>query len=64
MKRGYCATEEKFWRWLASKISKHLVYWASLRLMANIPKGQYIGGEIPNILTYDALRKWSISNYT
>jgi len=59
MKSRYWGYEENFWRWLASRVSKHLVYWAALRLMINSPDGGDIDGEIPNVLTHDALRRWA-----
>ena len=58
LKGEYCEVEENFWRWLAFRVSKHLVYWATLRLMINSPNGKYSGQVVPNISTYEAMNKW------
>jgi hypothetical protein len=47
-----------FWRWLAFKASKHLVYWAALRLMINPPNGKYSGQGVPDVSTHEALDRW------
>ena len=49
---------EKFWMWLAWRLPKQLVYWASIRLMAHATVGPYSSQIVPELTAADALKRW------
>ncbi len=49
---------EKFYIWLAWKLPKNLVKWASIRLMVNATQGQYSTTVVPELTAMDALNRW------
>jgi len=49
---------EKFWLWLAYRLPRPLVMWASVRLIANATTGQYSNQVVPELKAMDALQRW------
>jgi len=49
---------EKIAMWFAWKAPRWLVYWCSLRLIANATQGEYSNQEVPALLAMDALQRW------
>jgi hypothetical protein len=50
--------KEKLWIWLAWKLPKPLVYWATIRLGAHATQDQW-GNESPtDLLMMTALKRW------
>lgn len=52
--------KEKFWSRLAFAIPRPLVYWASIRLMANATTGKYSNQVVPELMAVDALQRWEM----
>ena len=52
--------KEKLQMWLAWKLPKWLVMWASVRLMANATQGDYSGVIVPELTALDALKRWEV----
>ena len=49
---------EKFYSWLAYRLPKRLVYFASIRLMSHATVGQYGNTIVPELTAMDALDRW------
>lgn len=49
---------EKLWTWLAWKLPKPLVLWATIRLMASATTGEYSATVVPEFTCVDALKRW------
>jgi len=49
---------ERLWIWLAYRLPKRIVYWASIRLICNATVGQYSNQIVPDLTAVDALRRW------
>uniref|UniRef100_A0A6M3XXP5 Uncharacterized protein n=1 Tax=viral metagenome TaxID=1070528 RepID=A0A6M3XXP5_9ZZZZ len=49
---------EKFYRWLAWRLPKQLVMWASIRLIAHATQGEYSNQVVPDLSAMDALKRW------
>lgn len=49
---------EKLWVWLAWRLPKELVRWASVRLMAHATTTEYAQKEPAEVSILDALRAW------
>ena len=45
-------------RWIAWKLPRRLVMWASVRLMAHATQGEWSSQEVPELLAMDALKRW------
>lgn len=52
---------EKLVRWVAWKLPKPIVYWASIRLIAHATQGQFSNQEVPALGAMDALARWRTS---
>jgi len=50
--------KEKFWTWLAWHLPKKLVYWASVRLIANATMGKYSSQDVTTLQAWVALERW------
>ena len=50
--------KEKAWTWLAWKLPKTLVMWASIRLIAHATQGEYGATIVPELSAMDALKRW------
>ncbi len=48
----------RFWVWLAWKLPKGLVYWASIRLMAHATQGVYGSTIVPELTAMEAIQLW------
>ena len=46
------------YRWIAFKLPKGLVYWASLRLLAHATSGKYSNEGVPSVSAIDAIDRW------
>lgn len=49
---------EKIWIKLAWALPRKLVYWCSIRLMANATQGRWSNQEVPALTAVDALKRW------
>ena len=49
---------DKLWIWLAWKLPKSLVKWATIRLVANATTGEYSNQVVPSLTAVDALERW------
>lgn len=49
---------EKLCWWIAYRLPRRVVYFASIRLIANATTGQYGDTEAPGILAMDAVGRW------
>lgn len=49
---------EKFWRWLAWRLPRRLVMWATIRLVGHATTGRYSSQVVPELTAMDALRRW------
>ena len=52
----------KFWRWIAWRIPHKLIYWASVRLIANATMGKYSSSIVPELAAMDALKIWDLKD--
>lgn len=50
--------KEKFWMWIAWRLPKELVKWASVRLLAHATQGKWSDQVVPELLATDALKRW------
>lgn len=50
---------ERLTVWLAWRLPKPLVYWATLRLIAHATQGRYSNQVVPDLSAMDALKRWS-----
>ena len=48
----------KFWRWLADRLPRQLVYFAAIRLGAAATTGQYKTTVVPELTFMDAIERW------
>ena len=44
--------------WIAWKLPRRLIEWATIRLVAHATSGQYSNQIVPNLTTVEALRRW------
>ena len=49
---------EKFWRWLAWKLPRRLVYWCAIRLLSAATLPPYGDQIVPGLLALVALERW------
>jgi hypothetical protein len=49
---------EKFWRWLAWKLPRPLVYWCVARAGAYATQGKYENTIVPELTLIDTLQRW------
>jgi hypothetical protein len=49
---------EKVWRWVAYRLPRNLVKWASIRLIANATQGRYENTIVSELTAMDALKRW------
>lgn len=49
---------KKITQWLAWRLPKRLVYWASIRLIANATQGKYSSTVVPELTAIEALKRW------
>lgn len=50
---------DKFWMWLAWRLPRPLVMWASVRLIANATQGEHSTQVVPELSAMDALKRWA-----
>lgn len=50
---------DKFYQWLAWKLPRRLVTWASIRLMAAATTGKYAHVVTPEVTIIEALQRWT-----
>lgn len=51
-------TREKVWMWIAWKLPKTLVMFASVRMIAHATQGKYGTTIVPELSAMDALKRW------
>ncbi|UUZ75507.1 hypothetical protein LP414_27715 [Polaromonas sp. P1(28)-13] len=49
---------DKFWFWLADRLPRKLVYFASIRLMAHATTGRWGADVVPCVTGVDMLKRW------
>lgn len=49
---------ERFYRWLAWKLPRELVYWCAIRLIAHGTQGRWSSQVVPDLTAMDALLRW------
>jgi hypothetical protein len=49
---------DRFWCWLAWRLPRSLVYWASIRLMVHATAGAHADQVVPDLLAMTALERW------
>lgn len=54
--------KDNFYRWLAWRLPKYLVYWAAIRLIAFATSGKYGNTIVPELSAMDALDRWERNN--
>ncbi len=52
-------TREKAWMWIAWKLPKTLVMWASVRMIAHATGDKYWTTIVPELSAMDALKRWN-----
>jgi hypothetical protein len=50
--------KDRFWMWIAWRLPRPLVYWASIRLLARATVKEYSGQEVPKLKALEALQRW------
>ena len=50
--------KERAWIWLAWKLPKTLVKWASIRLVSHATTGKYGLTIVPELSAMDAIKRW------
>lgn len=50
---------ERIWIWIAWRLPRSLVKWASVRLMSEATTGKYSNQVVPELTAIDALRRWA-----
>lgn len=50
--------KEKLWIWLAWRLPRPLVMWATIRLGAHATQGVYSSQVVPDLMFMDALKRW------
>lgn len=50
---------EKMWIWIAWRLPRPLVMWASIRLGAHATQGSYSSQVVPELGFMDALKRWT-----
>jgi len=50
--------KENFWQWLAWRLPRILVYWASVRVMANATMGKFSSQDVTKLNAMVALERW------
>jgi hypothetical protein len=51
----------KFYKWLAWRLPKGLVYWCLIRVFAFVTTGEYSDTEVSELTAMEALRRWEKS---
>lgn len=51
-------TNERIWRWLAYRLPRDVVYFATIRLWAEATTGKLKDVESPSVTVADALKAW------
>jgi len=49
---------ERFWRWLAWKLPRKLVYWCTIRLVAHVTSGYWGRTDVPSLTAVEALHRF------
>ncbi len=49
---------DKIYRWVAWRLPRNVVKWATIRLIAYATQGQYSGTIVPELTAMDALKRW------
>lgn len=52
---------ESFYRWIAWKLPRGLVYWSTVRLVAFATSSQWGATIVPELTAMDALGRWKVS---
>lgn len=52
---------DKFWRAIAWKLPRRLVYWAAIRVMSEASTGKYSATLVGDLPAMDAIRAWEQS---
>lgn len=55
------SVKDRFWIWVAFRLPRSLVYWASVRLLARATVKEYSGQEVPQLKATEALLRWKNS---
>lgn len=50
--------KDKFWMWIAWRLPKELVKWATVRLFAHATTGEWSDQVVPDLKAMDALQRW------
>lgn len=50
--------QERIWVWLAWRLPRPLIKWASIRLMVNATIGEHDSTIVPELSAIDALKRW------
>jgi len=54
--------KEKIWMWIAFRLPKPLVMWASIRMIAHATQGEYSSQVVPELTAMDALKRWEVAS--
>ena len=49
---------ERFFRWVAWKLPRQLVYWCAIRLLAHVTSGYWSKTVVPELTAVDALQRF------
>ena len=53
---------DKIKLWIANRLPKWLVYWATIRLLAHVTGNKYSDTLVPELTVMDALERWEKNN--
>lgn len=54
--------KENFFRWVAYRLPRELVYWAAIRVMASATIGSHSNQIVPELTAAQALERWGRSS--
>lgn len=49
---------ESAWQWLANRLPRRVVYWAMIRVGAEVTTGQYTNTIVPDLTFMEALKRY------
>ena len=52
----------RIYRWVAWHLSKSIVYWCGMKMMANATTGIWSKQEVPSLLAMEMFVRWDIDN--
>lgn len=54
---------ERFYKWLAWKLPRELILWATIRLVAHATTGKFGDTVVPELTATDAIKRWDDSTW-